>query len=188
MNLMDDFAEMEKLAVVSANYLAGNFHHEEGNTIIGTSGRESDGHSSSAPDTTADALIILMHHVTKMDMLFQHHRLSRRIWMHLMKEMKIVPNTKSCPEIPVDVSISVHKVLELLEGINIQSQENGASESLSGKDDKLLSFKNTENPTGYMVRVFQWKTAELSTILQQLVQSCNDLLDGTTDLEQFVQK
>lgn len=71
------------------------------------------------------------------------------------------------------VSMPIRKVLELLEGINIQSQDNGID-------------KNSGNPTGYTVRLFQWKTAELSAILQQFVQTCNDFLIGTANLEQFV--
>lgn len=84
-----------------------------------------------------------------------------------------------------NVSIPIRKVLELLEGINIQSQDNGLAEFSSGKDEKILSYKNSGNPTGYIVRVFQWKTAELLAILQQFVQTCNDLLNGTANLEQF---
>ncbi|KAL8546325.1 hypothetical protein ACS0TY_006154 [Phlomoides rotata] len=117
MNLMDDFAEMEKLAVVSVD-----------NAIILTSSANR------------------------------------------------------------NISNSVHKVLELLEGINIQSQDNGVSEFSSGKDGEILSYRNSENPTGYIVRVFQWKAAELSAILQQFVSICNDLLNGKADVEQFVQQ
>lgn len=94
MNLMDDFAEMEKLAVVSLDY-----------PVIQTSDK---------------------------------------------------PN----------ISNSVHKVVELLEGINIQSQDNGV----------------------YIVRVFQWKADELSTILQQFLKICNDLLNGKADAEEFVKE
>ncbi|XP_011083564.1 filament-like plant protein 7 isoform X1 [Sesamum indicum] len=253
MNLMDDFAEMEKLAIGSANYSAGSSHHEEGNTINGTSGREPDGHSSSAPGMELASLnncplkpLISGQEIQSqyidanrvsgwlgdmLKMLLDYSHASQRNPQEVLEDIKVAladnnvdttadasckenehvispspikssnldafdegnendsSNTKrSIKKLRSDVSISVHKVLELLEGINIQSQDNGASESLSGKDDKLLSYKNAENPTGYMVRVFQWKTAELSTILQQLVQTCNDLLDGTTDLEQFVQQ
>ncbi|KAK4426381.1 Filament-like plant protein 7 [Sesamum alatum] len=261
MNLMDDFAEMEKLAVVSANYSAGSSHHEEGHTILGTSGRDSGGHSSSAPGMELASLnnnplkpLISGQEIQSQDiaangvsgwlgdmlkMLLDYSHSSQRNPQEVLEDMKVAlahsnadatvfygkrstnhpdascnenghviqaspikssnldafdernenysSNTKkSVQKFRSDVSISVHKILELLEGINIQSQDNGAAESLSGKDDKLLSYTNTDNPTGYMVRVFQWKTAELSAILQRLVQSCNDLLDGTTDLEHFV--
>ncbi|KAK4390797.1 Filament-like plant protein 7 [Sesamum angolense] len=216
MNLMDDFAEMEKLAVVSANYSAGSSHHEEGNTIIGTSGRESDGHSSSAPGMELASLnncplkpsisgqeiqsqYIAASRVSgwvgdMLKMLLDYSHASQRNPQEVLEDMKVVLAHDNADTTAFygkwgtnHPDASLHKVLELLEGINIQSQDNGASESLSGKDDKLLSFKNAENPTGYMVRVFQWKTDELSTILQQLVQTCNDLF-GTTDLEQFVQQ
>lgn len=79
-----------------------------------------------------------------------------------MEKLAVVSVDK---KIGSEFSVSVHKVVELLEGINIQSQENG-----------------------YIVRVFQWKAAELSAILQQFVTICNDLLNGKADIEQFVQQ
>ncbi|KAK6128691.1 hypothetical protein DH2020_037541 [Rehmannia glutinosa] len=137
-NLMDDFAEMEKLAVVSADYPAGS------GLVIQTSTNKTMNLDSS--DTR------------------NGNNISNRV---------------------SNVSVSIHKVVELLEGINIHSQDKGVGETSS--DDKLLSYKTSENPTGYMVRVFQWKTAELSAVLQEFVRTCNDLLNGTTDLEHFAQ-
>lgn len=157
MSLMDDFAEMEKLAVVSVDYPAGSSHHssEEGNAIVGA--------------VHPDDIKISPNRSLKLDESYT-------------RSGNNISNTEQgSQKLQSDVSVSIHKILELVEGINVQSQANDASE----KDDKLLSYKNSENPTGYMVRVFQWKTAELSAILQQFVRTCNDLLKGTADLEQF---
>ncbi|KAI3462744.1 hypothetical protein Pfo_019407 [Paulownia fortunei] len=265
MNLMDDFVEMENLAVVSVDYPAGSSYHssEEGNAINGASGNPSGGHPSSAPgrelapvyDCPSKPLIsgqeIQSGYIAAngvpgwlgdmLKMLLEHSHVSQRNPHELLEDMKValahnsanatvfygkgstnhpdasyigsghvihtspnkslnldasdtrngnnISNTeKSGQKFQSNVSISIHKVLELLEGINIQSQDNGVAEFFSGKDDKLLSYKTSENPTGYMVRVFQWKTAELSAILQQFVRTCNDLLNGTVDLELFAQQ
>ncbi|KAL3640283.1 hypothetical protein CASFOL_015251 [Castilleja foliolosa] len=65
-----------------------------------------------------------------------------------------------------NASVSIQKVLELLEGIIIiQSRDNG-----------------------YTVRVFQWKTDELSDVLQKFIRTCNDLLNGAGNLENFARE
>ena len=39
-----------------------------------------------------------------------------------------------------------------------------------------------------MVRVFQWKTSELSNVLQQFLHACYDLLNGKVDHEKFAEE
>ncbi|KAG8367082.1 hypothetical protein BUALT_Bualt16G0035700 [Buddleja alternifolia] len=110
MNLMDDFAEMEKLAVVSVDYPPGSSHHSsEYANVLNVSNTEIFGE-----------------------------------------------------KVDAKVRISMQKILELLEGINI--------------------------PSGYTVRIFQWKSDELSTILRNFVQTCNDLLNATGNLEKFAEE
>ncbi|KAG8384359.1 hypothetical protein BUALT_Bualt04G0109900 [Buddleja alternifolia] len=127
MNLMDDFAEMEKLAVVSVDYLPG-----------------------SSPEASVPE-----------------------------KENNMSTMKKSGEKLESDVSLSIQKILHLIEGINISSQDKGVAESFPGR--------NSDTPNGYTVRVFQWKTDELSAILEKFVKICNDLLNGTADVEQFAQ-
>ncbi|PIM97523.1 hypothetical protein CDL12_30006 [Handroanthus impetiginosus] len=244
MNLMDDFDEMEKLAVVSVDYPAESSHpcSEEDNAIIGTSASPSEplflGHEIRSEYVAANKVPEWLG--AMLTMLLEHSHVSQRSPQELLEDIRValahnssytavygkrssnhvdpsyngsrhviytlpddslnldasdtrkghnISNTeKSGQKFRSNVLTSIQKVLELLEGINIQSLDSGLSKSLSGKDDKLLSQKNLENSTGYMVRVFQWKTAELSAILQQFVGTCNDLLNGTADLEQFAQQ
>lgn len=252
MNLMDDFAEMEKLAIVTIDYPAATSSHhssEEGNAVIGPS----EGHSSpttggemvpvhsfesetlisgqeiqSESENTAanrssrrlDELLKMLleycqvlkispHEVLDDMKVALEHNTSES--MHLNgkgtpKVSRQVSNKsfnveatetgnandisttmKSDQKLECDVSIPICKILELLEGIDILPQENGAAASFLGEDDKLSPHKSLATPTGYMVRVFQWKSAELSEILQQFLQTCNDLLNGKANLEQFVQ-
>uniref|UniRef100_A0A5B7B2N5 Filament-like plant protein 7 n=1 Tax=Davidia involucrata TaxID=16924 RepID=A0A5B7B2N5_DAVIN len=87
---------------------------------------------------------------------------------------------KSNQQFRSNLSKSICKIIELIEGISLPSLDYG--------DGSFLPYKNSETPTDYMVRVFQWKTSELSAVLQQFVQTCNGLLSGKADVEKFAQE
>ncbi|XP_027150913.1 filament-like plant protein 7 [Coffea eugenioides] len=96
--------------------------------------------------------------------------------------------TKSSQKVQLNLNKSLHKIIELIEGISIPPLDNGNTEVLSRNYDNLLHFKDTETPTGYIGRVFQWKASELSTTLKQFVQTCSDLLNGKSGLETFAEQ
>ncbi|KAK4393277.1 Filament-like plant protein 7 [Sesamum angolense] len=122
MNLMDDFAEMEKLAEASADCPAGGPRHSP----------EVSGHVfQTTPNKSLD--------IEAFD---------------IGNDSKISTTEKSDQKFQSIVSISIQKILELLEGINIISQENGVAESLTAKDVEVLPCKISADPSGYMVRVF----------------------------------
>ena len=81
----------------------------------------------------------------------------------------------------VDIRGSVSRLIELVEGISVSSLDD--DKSSYKKDGSFYS----EAPTGYMVRVFQWKMSELNTILKQFMHSCYDLLNGKASIENFLQ-
>ncbi|XP_009367334.2 filament-like plant protein 7 [Pyrus x bretschneideri] len=93
---------------------------------------------------------------------------------------------KSNPQFQPDLSKSLCKVIELIEGIHVPSPDNNP-ENGSRKDGNVLTYKNSEN-AGYMVRVFQWKASELGDLLQQFVHACYDLLNGRAGLEKFAKE
>lgn len=72
---------------------------------------------------------------------------------------------------------SVQKLIKLIEGIK-----------LSENKDDLSPYKTTETPTGYTVHVFQWKTSELRTILEEFLQICDKLANGKVVMEDFVKE
>ncbi|KAI3747891.1 hypothetical protein L6452_10616 [Arctium lappa] len=72
---------------------------------------------------------------------------------------------------------SITRLIELIEGIR-----------LSEKDDSSSPYKTPETPTGYTVHVFQWKTSELRAILEAFLQSCNKLLNGKVGMEDFAKE
>ncbi|XP_031256684.1 filament-like plant protein 7 [Pistacia vera] len=79
---------------------------------------------------------------------------------------------------------SIRKIIKLIEGFTISSSVGyNASDSFSERDRSSL---NLVTPVHYTVHVFQWRSSELSALLQKLVCTCNDLLNGKSDLEKFV--
>ncbi|KAL2348376.1 hypothetical protein Fmac_002376 [Flemingia macrophylla] len=84
-----------------------------------------------------------------------------------------------------DLSKSIGKIIELIEGISIPSEDCDNLDSLYKIDGNVPTHKNHEMPTGYTVRVFQWKTSELSNVLQQFLHVCYDLLNDKADHENF---
>ncbi|MFS8010917.1 putative filament-like plant protein [Helianthus anomalus] len=75
------------------------------------------------------------------------------------------------------MNISIRKLIELIEGIR-----------LSEKIDDSSPYKTSETPTGYTVHVFQWKTSELRSILEEFLKICNKLVNGKVGVEDFVKE
>ncbi|RWR83007.1 filament-like plant protein 7 isoform X2 [Cinnamomum micranthum f. kanehirae] len=80
---------------------------------------------------------------------------------------------------------SISKVIELIEGIKPSLADYRNQNFLSENGGNSTLYKDSTTPTGYMVRVFQWKSSELSNVLQNFVHICNDLLHGKAGLEIF---
>ncbi|XP_059623905.1 filament-like plant protein 7 isoform X2 [Cornus florida] len=160
-NLMDDFVEMEKLATVSVDKPVGSSHltSDEGSEIVGTLETQSGGGCSTKPPDNSLS----------------------------MNSFDKVISEDISPEKKTNLTNSICKIIELIEGISLPSPDYGSLETLSGKDGNFFPCKNLEAPTGYTVRVFQWKTSELGTVLQQFVQTCKDLSTGKTQVENFAE-
>lgn len=90
-----------------------------------------------------------------------------------------VASMEKCSQSQVDLCGSISRLIELVEGISVSSDDDNSS---SRKDGSFYS----EKPTGYMVRVFQWKTSELNTILKHFIHNCYDMLNGKTNIGHFL--
>ncbi|KAG4933488.1 hypothetical protein JHK87_047490 [Glycine soja] len=87
-----------------------------------------------------------------------------------------------------DLSKSIGKIIEIVERISLPAVDYDSSDPLDKGDGDIISYKNVGMPTGYMVRVFQWKTSELSNVLRKFLHVCYDLLSGKTDYENFAKE
>ncbi|GAB2282631.1 hypothetical protein Dimus_017170 [Dionaea muscipula] len=152
-SMMDDFAEMEKLALVCVDDPIQNSLHE---SPSGSTGKKHVSSSESSLASASDS--------------------------HMSKGNKyndgeiIHPNLKR----------SVSKLVEIIDGMNLSSQECDHSPCLA---DSSSLYQNPEAATGcYTVHVFRVKTSELDTVLQSFLRACGDLLRGEADFGTFVQE
>lgn len=100
-----------------------------------------------------------------------------------------VSSERKCePDMLSFIGTSINKVIDIIEGINIPSTDDSIPEILSHNGNELLPYESASKETSYMVRVFQWKSSELSAILQEFVQTCRDLLNGKVHIEKFTER
>lgn len=161
--LMDDFVEMEKLAIVSID----------------------------KPFTTTTNLVLENHSdwlENILKVILDHSRITQRHSSDILADITAALTQKSdYPEKSLDETLltkpsnqvldsdmnrSMERLIELIEGIR-----------LSGKEDKT-----SETPTGYTVRVLQWKTSELGAVLETFLQSCTNLLNRKAEMENFAKE
>lgn len=234
-NLMDDFVEMEKLAVVSVNKPTGgslvspngadatvapveteNSSEIMASEIVPVSDSESgfsvsnqeinfkDPFNDKIPVWLQDTLKLVLEqtHVTgrnSLDILediriaLSHVTLSKPgdpvdARESLNQSADISLSEKNDQQLKSDLSRSIYKMIELIEGISLPSPDYGNQGIFSRKEGNLFSYKNSETPAGYVVRVFQWKTSEISDVLQQYVHACYDLLNGKVNFDKFAQE
>ncbi|KAK9039657.1 hypothetical protein V6N11_014853 [Hibiscus sabdariffa] len=102
-------------------------------------------------------------------------------------DVNICSEDKSNQQFHPDLSKSICRIIELIEGIDISSANNDILESLV-QETNSSSQKHSEKPFGYTVRVYQWKTSELGAVLQQFVDACHELLNGKAGLNKFIQE
>lgn len=105
-----------------------------------------------------------------------------------VSDVDISLTEKSNQQLQSDLGKSIGKIIELIEGISLPSLDCDNPETLSRKGGNIFTNKNLETPTGYMVRVFQWKTSELSAVLQHFIHCCTDLLNGEANMDKFAQE
>lgn len=231
-NLMDDFVEMEKLAVVSVNKPTGDSlvstHVSSNEANLRARPLETE-YSSEAvgsemvPVSDSESGFSLLNQEMNfkgkvpvwlqdtLKLVLEQNRVTGRNPQDLLEDIKVAlthmthpkPNAscydsgkiqniflardssrevtdvdipqseKSNQQFQSDLSKSICKMIELIEGISLSSPE---------------YEKNSETTADYMVRVFQWKTSELHAVLQQYVHACYDLLNGKVDTDKFAQE
>lgn len=160
-NLMDDFAEMEKLAIVSVDKPFVNSHvsSDESKTIV----------------PAADC-----------QPRFNLKKENAETIMDLSEEVAGISLSKgSKQQVESNLSKAICRIIELIEGITLPPTNYETLEFSSGENGKHFPYENSETHTGYMVRFFQWKTSELSSVLQQFVHTCHGLLNGNADIDKF---
>ncbi|KAG7637167.1 Filament-like plant protein [Arabidopsis thaliana x Arabidopsis arenosa] len=212
MKLMDDFAEMEKLAMVastidnrpgsspicssdsiSATGPVENEFNENSSEATKTSGTVYSLNPDASPkdDIKSDSLPQSLHIVLKAVMEHKHitQRNTDEVLEDIRKALSSVNHssfstnhqeTKTLTvedrlDMECNISKSIHRIIDVIEGV-------------SRKDERHVSNRESERLSGYTARVLQWKTTELSSVLQRFLQACYDLLDRKADMKKFAQE
>ncbi|KAJ4963827.1 hypothetical protein NE237_023766 [Protea cynaroides] len=107
-----------------------------------------------------------------------------------VSEINISSKEMRNQQLQSNLNESICKIIELIEGINQPSLMDYEMPAILSEDKNGASFpyNNPATSSGYMVRVFQWKSSELNAVLLQFVQTCSDLLSGKADFEKFARE
>lgn len=230
MKLMDDFAEMEKLAMVTSTI--DNRHGSSpicsSDSISATGPVENESNENlsqvtKTPETDyslnpgASSPVIKSGSVGKLpqslhivlNAVMEHKRIAQRDTDEVLEDIRkalssvnhsgssvinhqdsvivsqIVTQVSSkqtktlivddTPDMECDVSKSIRRIIEITEGISL-------------KDERHDSHGESERLPGYTARVLQWKTSELSSVLQRFLHTCYDLLDKKSDMKNFAEE
>ncbi|KAJ0260416.1 Filament-like plant protein 7 [Hirschfeldia incana] len=169
MKLMDDFAEMEKLA----STVPGSSPIFSSDSISATGPVENESNEDIKSDSTSKLPQSLD---TVFKAIMEHKRITQRSTDEVLEEirqaMSGVKHTETLtvesatPDTECEISKSIRRIVEVIEGVSL-------------KDDRL---------SGYTARVLQWKTTELSSVLERFLQSCYDLIDRKADMKKFAEE
>ncbi|KAI3409333.1 uncharacterized protein J3R85_019462 [Psidium guajava] len=212
-SLMDDFAEMEKLAIVSGDDTrrAEQESHSTGTILVNVPEwlqqilkliLEQHQSTERCLDEILEDVRITLAHVRRQypgkfgdtkerasnngNNLFKPSNSSLRSGLsHKIVDPDFSSMGKSNQKIKPDLSKSMSKIIELMESISLPSQNSEDTDTPLKKEGNFSSNKSSETPTGYMVRVFQWKTSELGDVLEHFLRTCYDLLNEKADLCNF---
>lgn len=244
MSFMNDFVEMEKLAIVSVdkprsgcypNWIANDIVPFSGHSGLSDSKQEMQ-LKTEPTEKTFDWLQVVL------QAMLEQKRISKRSLHELFEDIKIalgyinhpttheaettaIPRhpgvsdplhasgyiTLKSPNAPplvessngasaIDTSVdkkgsqcnlsslsrSIHKIIKLIDGINPTSSVSSSTPEDWSKRDQNSKPYSPVTSADYFVRVFQWKSSELSAVLQQFVYTCTDLLNGKAGIEKFV--
>ncbi|RYQ80701.1 hypothetical protein Ahy_Scaffold1g106934 isoform A [Arachis hypogaea] len=212
-NLMDDFIEMEKLAVISVEKASERSHAslEADNEVVGkeiipvsdhTADFATSNHETCSGDIFEGNIPGWLHHVVKMilERNFVTHKTVDDITEDIKVALGCLNNSDQCefhssktrghfettdkPQSSLVPQSAISKIVELIEGISMPAEAYDDSNPLCRRDGS--SDNNLETTTDYMVRVLQWKTSELNNVLQRFLHLCYELLNGKADTENFV--
>ncbi|XP_031386834.1 filament-like plant protein 7 isoform X2 [Punica granatum] len=199
-DLMDDFVEMEKIAVSSANQpfkeRLSNFSGQTNSVPSPLSLKGDMEEGMNRLDSLIRELPDWLQDIVKL--VVKQNRVNRRDPKEILEDIKTVLESEhknhrypgNLGDSREMMNRAISKIVELLEGITLPSAQQNYNSvgNLPKKDGNFSSSKTSGTPTSYTVRVFQWKTSELEDILQKFLHTCYELLSEKTDFCKFGQE
>ncbi|CAN6460137.1 unnamed protein product [Victoria cruziana] len=100
---------------------------------------------------------------------------------------KLYQNGKKKQLFSSKLNKSISKIIHLIEAAAPMSHADVGNHQIS-LENRNASLPYSNAVTGYTVRVFQWQSSELNTVLHGFIETCNDLLQEKIGLEKFASK
>ncbi|KAI3445964.1 hypothetical protein Pfo_002629 [Paulownia fortunei] len=238
MSLMDDFVEMEKLAIVAIDApLEASFAASDVSCTLSDSSKETPGHHMNSMTKELvpmghDEFSDMEHELKKKDpssekhndwlqgvrkMILEQHNITKRSLDELLGDIRMALHSIIHPEpsklLPIsgyitwksptsspsssfqdssneylqsDVNRSISKIIELVGRFDLSlSEDRNMQNDLLVRDYNTLPREKSSKVADYKIHVFRWKSSELTTVLQEFIHSCNNLLDGKINFEKF---
>lgn len=192
MSLMDDFVEMEKLAIVAVD------------SPLGAS-------PENQMSSTTKALVLVGHELkakalglkksddwlqTVTNMILEQHNVSRRSIDELLEDVRMSLRSSIHPEaaskpLPISGYITWKSPTLIQESSTefLQPDMNKSIikliELIDAFDHNTLPCEKSSKVADYEVHAFRWKKSDLTAVSQEFIDSCNKLLDGKISFEKF---
>lgn len=208
MSLLDDFVEMEKLAIVAVESPLEDQTNSMTKELVPVGHAEfsdMNNHELKAKEEPKDWLQDVK------NMVLEQHNISKRSLDELLGDIRMALNNIIHPEpsrlLPIsgyitwkspassprsssiqesnnefqqsDVNASVRKIMKLVGEFDLPCSEDCKMQ------DNNSSYKQMSKVTDYSIRVLRWKGSSLTTVLQEFIHSCNNLLGGKINFEKF---
>ncbi|KAJ0233353.1 Filament-like plant protein 7 [Hirschfeldia incana] len=157
MKLMDDFAEMEKLAMATST-VPGSSPIFSSDSISATGPLENESNEDSSEATKVPR--------NNTDEVLEDISKTLSGVNHLSLNQTETLTVEGAPDTECDISKWIRRIVEIIEGVSL-------------KDERL---------SGYTARVLQWKSTELSSVLQRFLQTCYDLIERRADMKKFAEE
>ncbi|KAG6526830.1 filament-like plant protein 7 [Zingiber officinale] len=187
-SLMDDSVEMEKPATVSGdnNSCVTTRDSCAGLDLSEATGKEESRIRFSTFDNQPNWLQDILR------VILQKQHIMQKSFSAILDDVKAalgdlnyntegsrLDNRSSSQQSPSNFEESVHKLVELVEGIRNGLNVPPGDGETNSKDQKSPSVNR------YFARAYFWERAELAAVLQNFVSMCNELLYRKVDLQEF---
>lgn len=201
MSLMDDFVEMEKLAIVAVDSsleVSDGSLKESCGTHMNSTGRElvpvgqGDYSESKKPDDWLEVV---------RNVVLEQHNVSKKSLDELLADVRATLHgtVQSDPSkmLPISgyltwKSPSSSPRSSLIQESSTELMQSDVNRSISKMIELVGRFGSSpsddlqvNNSSSYKIHVFGWKKSELASVLQGFVGSCNNLMDGKINFEKF---
>ncbi|KAH6825983.1 hypothetical protein C2S53_001420 [Perilla frutescens var. hirtella] len=201
MSLMDDFVEMEKLAIVSVD--ASDVNSKESQTssttrdlvLVGSDNYSDTGHEVKAKEPFLKKPDDWLLSVT--NIILEQHNVSRRSLDELLEDVRMSSCKIIRPEAPKPLPISGYITWKsptsspsatLIQGTEFLQPDMNKSIikliELIGTFGALPCEKSSKL-ADFEIHAFRWKKCDLTAVLQEFIDSCNKLLDGKINFDKF---